>query len=205
MSASEKRRTVTLNPCYENPLLTQTNFGRSSRRFPNQRETFHNKNILNWRKSYIQRFNNSVKNLLVFLNYIARIVKEKSIPLKSFIWSKPKYSFPKTYSRFRFQEVRVNVVFNYLKKLSRKKACGHDRLPPCILMASAIIIANLLTHVINSLLQTGIVPEDFKHAIVTQSSNLDQSKTLTTIDRSASCQLALKSSKRLLITKYLIT
>jgi len=73
-----------------------------------------------------------------YFSTIARIIKEKSIPLKSFICSKLKYSFPKTYSKFRFQEVRVNVVFNYLKELSRKKAYGHDGLPPGMLKDSAI-------------------------------------------------------------------
>ena len=36
-----------------------------------------------------------------------------------------------------------------------------------MLKDEAIVITKPLTHVINSILQTGIVPDDFKHAVVT--------------------------------------
>ena len=68
---------------------------------------------------------------------------------------------------FRFKEVCINDIFKYLNKLSGKKVCGHDSLPPGMLNDVAIVIAKPLTHVTNSILQTGIVPDDFKHAVVT--------------------------------------
>ena len=101
-----------------------------------------------------------------YFSTIARYIKEKAIPLKNFVWSKPKISFPKTYSTFRFKEIRVNDTFKCLRNLSRKKACGHDGLPPGMLKDAAIAIAKPLTHVMNLILQTGIVPFDFKHAVV---------------------------------------
>ena len=64
---------------------------------------------------------------------------------------------------FRFKEVCINDIFKYLNKLSGKKVCGHDSLPPGMLNDVAIVIAKPLTHVTNSILQTGIVPDDFKH------------------------------------------
>jgi len=148
MSASEKRRTVTLNPCYENPLLTQTNFGRSSRRFPNQRETFHNKNILNWQKSYKAR-----------ISQLSLVSSKKNPFLWKALFGQNRITVSQKLTAHSASRVRVNVVFNY----SRKKACRHDGLPPSILKDSAIIVSKPLTHVINSILQTGIVPEDFKH------------------------------------------
>jgi len=108
-----------------------------------------------------------VNGFCKFFTNMAANVKSNSILLKDFVWSKPKETFPKTYSTFHFKEVRVNETFKLLKNLSRKKASGHDNLPTGMLKDAAISIAKPLTHVINAILKTGMVPVDFKYGIVT--------------------------------------
>jgi hypothetical protein len=102
-----------------------------------------------------------------FFTNMAAEVKSNSILLKNFVWFKPKETFPKTYSTFRFKEVRVNEIFKHLKSLSRKTASGHDNLPTGMLKDTAISIAKPLAHVTNAILKSGIVPEDFKYGIIT--------------------------------------
>ena len=102
-----------------------------------------------------------------FFTNIATELKSKATPLKDFIWRKPKQSYPKTYSTFRFKEVRVNEVFKQLKKLSRKKATGPDELPPGMLKDVAKQISQPLCYVINQSLTSGTIPNDFKYGVVT--------------------------------------
>ena len=64
----------------------------------------------------------------------------------------------------RFQ---VNQVFKHLKKLSRNKASGPDELPPGMLKDCAAQICKPLCHVINTSIETGIVPECFKLGNIT--------------------------------------
>ena len=97
---------------------------------------------------------------------MASVVKQKAIHLKNFVWSRPVQPTSKTYSTFQFKEVSVKEVTKYLKNLSRKKATGHDNLPPGMLKDSARFIAGPLTYLINLSIQTAIIPEDFKYAIV---------------------------------------
>ena len=111
----------------------------------------------------------SIKIASSFCNFftnMASVVKQKAIHLKNFVWSRPVQPTSKTYSTFQFKEVSVKEVTKYLKNLSRKKATGHDNLPPGMLKDSARFIAGPLTYLINLSIQTSIVPEDFKYAIV---------------------------------------
>ena len=63
--------------------------------------------------------------------------------------------------------MRVNEVFKYLKKLSRRKACEPNDLPPGMLKDCALEIAKPLCHVMNISIKKGLVPENFKFGIVT--------------------------------------
>lgn len=83
------------------------------------------------------------------------------------MWKYPKSNYPRTYSTFRFKEVKVNHILKNLKKLKRKKATGPDDLPPGMLKDVAVYIAKPLCYVINQSLKTKIVPEEFKYGIVT--------------------------------------
>lgn len=105
-----------------------------------------------------------------FCSYFSTTVsklKAKAMPLKNFIWAKPKESNLKTSTTFEFTEVTVNEVFMHLKKLKRSKACGSDDLPPGMLKDSAKHLAKPLCHVINASLRSGIIPSDFKLGQVT--------------------------------------
>ena len=102
-----------------------------------------------------------------FFTNIAHTLKNKTLPLKNFIWATPAHIHHKTYNRFRFKEVTVAEVFKHLKKLSRKKASGPDDLPPGVLKDVAISIAKPLCHIINISLKYGIVPADFKLGKIT--------------------------------------
>ena len=102
-----------------------------------------------------------------FFTNVASNLKSKVAPLKDFVWGKPKETLPKTYSTFKFREVKVNEVFKHLKSLSQKKATGSDELPNTLLKDSACQIAKPLCHVINRSLASGIFPEDFKDGLVT--------------------------------------
>ncbi|XP_057305372.1 uncharacterized protein LOC130642299 [Hydractinia symbiolongicarpus] len=105
-----------------------------------------------------------------FCSYFSTTVsklKAKAMPLKNFIWAKPKESNLKTSTTFEFTEVTVNEVFVHLKKLKRSKACGSDDLPPGMLKESAKHLAKPLCHVINASLRSGIMPSDFKLGQVT--------------------------------------
>ena len=91
----------------------------------------------------------TASHFCTFFSNIASSLKRTAAPLKDFIWSKPRKSHPNTYSTFGFREVRVNEVFKCLKKLSRKKACGPDDLPPGMLKDCALEIAKPFCQVIN--------------------------------------------------------
>ena len=71
--------------------------------------------------------------------------------------------------------------------MSRKKATGHDDLPPGLLKDSARFIAAPLAHVINSSIKTAIVPDDFKIGIITftfksgKRSDLDNYRPVTVL------------------------
>jgi len=89
------------------------------------------------------------------------------MPLKDFVWHSPFVGETKTYNVFRFKHVTVVEVRRYLKKLSRKKACGVDNLPPGYLKDVSDILANPLCHLINICLRNGTVPNEFKIGKIT--------------------------------------
>lgn len=102
-----------------------------------------------------------------FFTNIAGTLKSKSIMFTNFVWGAPKYTAAKTRLKFKLNPVTVNEVFVLLKGLRRKKAAGPDNLPPGFLKDIAVQIAAPLTHVINTSIRTGIVPNGFKVGKIT--------------------------------------
>ena len=84
----------------------------------------------------------------------------------NFAWRFNQSSEPK-YHKIKFNKVSEPEVLKHLKKLKRKCATGLDNLPSCYLKDIAYVLAKLLTHVINLLLQSGTFPTDLKKARVT--------------------------------------
>ena len=103
-----------------------------------------------------------------FYSNIASRLKEKSFPLKNFIWnyqkSDTRYS---SLPNFKFTPVLDTQVLKYLKNLKRKCATGLDDIPACYMKDIAFVVAKPLTHVINLSLSSGIVPNCLKSARVT--------------------------------------
>ena len=97
-----------------------------------------------------------------FFTGIARELKLKSIIFTDFIWKPPNLVVSKTRLKFKLNPVTVNEVFLLLKKLQKNKSAGPDNLPPGFLKNIALHIAAPLTHVINTSIEAGIVPQGFK-------------------------------------------
>ena len=102
-----------------------------------------------------------------YFSTIASKLKITAFPLKNFVWSPPIDIEKRTTSRFVFQPVSRSFILKQLKKLSRNKACGDDNLPPGMLKDTADIIASPLTCIVNLSLESGMVPTDWKVAVVT--------------------------------------
>jgi len=69
-------------------------------------------------------------------------------------------------STFQIQSVSEVEVFHSLITLKISKASEHDKIPPKLLKDSAIVIAPILTHILNQSINTGIFPKDLKTAII---------------------------------------
>ena len=65
-----------------------------------------------------------------FFSKITRVLKEKSVKFKNFIWSTRCKAKTKTNLAFKLIPVTVSEVFVKLKKLKRTKSTGPDNLPP---------------------------------------------------------------------------
>lgn len=107
-----------------------------------------------------------VESLCLFFSSIAAQIKEKSIPLKDFVWKQPQWSKLRTTSIFTFKYVSKISIEKELKKLKRSKATGVDDLPPGLLKDCSSQIAAPLCHIINLSIQTAMIPGEWKHAVV---------------------------------------
>ena len=74
-----------------------------------------------------------VNSLCEFFSSIAFHLKEKSILLKDFVWTKAKHSLLRTSDSFNFHYVSKIYIEKELRKFKRKKATGVDDLPPGLL------------------------------------------------------------------------
>ena len=130
-----------------------------------------------------------------FFSNIPSSLKTAAAPLKDFIWSKPRKWHPNNYSTFHFRDVRVNEVFKYLKKLSRRKACEPNDLPPGMLKDCALEIAKPLCHVINISIKKDSLQKISNSELLIQSSNQILNKSLIIIDQLLSYQCVTRFLK----------
>lgn len=124
-------------------------------------------------------------NFCQYFSNIAFTLKQKSQPLRDFIWRKPAKLDTRTDKQFKFEYVSKTFVERELKSLKRGKAAGHDDIPPGMLKDAASIISKPLCYLINLSLQTGIVPAEWKIAKVKpihksgSTSNLDNYRPIS--------------------------
>ena len=106
----------------------------------------------------------------IFVNFFSTValkLKQKSIPLRNFIWRKPSAIRIRSNERFKFTYVSKISIEKELKSLKRGKSAGHDDIPPGMLKDAASELAKPLSYIINLSLQTGVVPTEWKIAKVT--------------------------------------
>ena len=122
--------------------------------------------------SIAQRFCN-------FFSNIPRSLKQKSLPLKDFVWRIPNITRLCTTAVFKFKYVPKISIENQLKRLSKKKPSGVDNIPARLLRDSATAISQPITYLINLSLQTGNIPEEWKTARITP---IHKSGSITSTD-----------------------
>ena len=91
-------------------------------------------------------------------------MKQKSFPLRDFVWQNSMRIVKKTDKHFNFQRITSNDVERCLKGIRRLKSTGLDDLPPCLLKDSVSVISLPLACIINILLSTGVFPSQWKNA-----------------------------------------
>ena len=82
--------------------------------------------------------------------------------MKDFIWSKPKVLSINTANRFHFRYVSVPEVKRLLKQTDSKKSDGPDLIPARLIKDCAHELAPSITHLVNVILETSTIPNDFK-------------------------------------------
>ena len=163
------------------------------------KETFPLKSKVNITKSFqindvrTENTKTIASNFCIFFTNMAKQVKTKIMQLKDSVWHPPFVGKTKTYNIFCFKRVTVAEVHRYLKRLSRKKACGIDNLPPGYLKVVSEVFAKPFCHLINICLQTGSVPNEFKIGKLTPNLNLVPNTSWTITDRLAFYRFVLKS------------
>ena len=100
-----------------------------------------------------------------FCSYFSTIVtslKKKIFPLRNCTWFFRVKESAKIDCQFKFETVSSQQVCKQLTSLKRKKSSGLDNIPAYVLKDCASVITQLLTHIINTSLTTGIFPTDWK-------------------------------------------
>ena len=122
--------------------------------------TFFNENDLN---NDLRKANTSCNH---FSNIATRL-KEKSLPLCNFVWKQTPSIRRKTDQTFKFKYVSKIFVEKQLRELKRHKATDIDELPANLLKDCSSEISYPLSFIINLSLRTGVIPSEWKTAIVT--------------------------------------
>ena len=108
----------------------------------------------------------NTNSICTFFTNIAQNLIYETFKLRNFIWEKPPTLSTPT-DNFNFCYVSRIFVVRELKSLQRRKAAGCDDLPLGILKDAAYALSGPLTHLINLLLTTGLVPNKWKITKVT--------------------------------------
>ena len=93
-------------------------------------------------------------------------MKEKTFPLREFVWKSPISIPKKTLNTFQFGYVSKTFVEREIRNLKRNKSTGFENLPPGMLKDIASEIVGPIAYVINLSLRSGQVPADWKIAQV---------------------------------------
>lgn len=104
-----------------------------------------------------EKFNN------FFTNAVSKLLETVQQPIVTREFSGDNF----TDQKLCLLPVMESFVFKQLKGLKVKKATGLDRIPACLLKDSAAVITQSITFLVNLSLSTGIVPDEWKQARVT--------------------------------------
>ena len=96
-----------------------------------------------------------------FFHNIVNNLKANLFQLKGVTWSKPKVLSVKTASRFYFSHVSVPEDRRLLKQTD-SKSDGPDLIPACLTKECAHELAPWINHLVNVILETSAILNDFK-------------------------------------------
>ena len=104
----------------------------------------------------------------IFCKYYSSVclLKTKAMPIKNFAWGGPVETTSRTDKEFNFEYVPKTFIERELRSLNRNKATGTNDLNAGLLKDVASVIAAPFSFVINLSLPTGIVPSNWKVALV---------------------------------------
>ena len=163
------------------------------------KENFPLKSKVNITKSFLindvrtENTKTIASNFCIFFTNMAKQVKTKIMQLKDSVWHPPFVGKTKTYNIFCFKRVTVAEVRRYLNRLSRKKACGIDNLPPGYLKVVSEVFAKPFCHLINIFCRLGLYQTNSKSENSHQYLNLVPNTSWTITDRLAFYRFVLKS------------
>ena len=119
-------------------------------------------------KPYDADINNEKANTFCsFFSNVAAELKNRSLPLINCTWRFMSRTDSKTDKVFHFEYVSKIFIEKELKSLKRHKATGFDDLPSNLLKDSSCVVSGPLAHIINLSLKSGVVPSEWKTAIIT--------------------------------------
>ena len=94
----------------------------------------------------------------------------------------------------------IDIVFNLLRKIDKKKATGLDMIPSKLLKIAASIVAPSLTAIFTKSIVTGIYPTDWKTARVTPMFNKGVKSDVNTVVQFPLSHLSQRFLKKLFTT-----
>ena len=98
----------------------------------------------------------------LFFHTAVKNLKANSANLKDLVWSLPKKLPINTAHRFNFHYVSVLEVTRMLKEVNSKRSAGPDQIPAHLIKDCANELTPPVAHLINVILETSIIPNDFK-------------------------------------------
>ena len=94
----------------------------------------------------------------------------------------------------------IDIVFNLLRKIDKKKATGLDMITSKLLKIAASIVAPSLTAIFTKSIVTGIYPTDWKTARVTPMFNKGVKSDVNTVVQFPLSQLSQRFLKKMFMT-----
>ena len=94
-------------------------------------------------------------------------IKKNTIKLKDFVWSSQRPPATTTTHRFKFRYISVPEVKTILRQINMRKSAGPDGIPARLIKDCAYELSSPIAHLLNVILETSIIPNDFKIGRVT--------------------------------------